>query len=66
MEKHLAIFYGEESVDRFGGEMADIRNFPEHRRAYIAKYLKKDFGLDGILQDGRSVRGRKGWSVNLS
>lgn len=46
---HLARFYGEDSEDRFDEAMADIRNFLEHRKEYIAKYLKEHFGLTGTL-----------------
>lgn len=47
-ETHLRRFYGEESLHRFDEEVADIRAFLEHRKPYAVKYLKENFGLEGV------------------
>lgn len=50
LDVHLTRFYGENSLHRLDEEIADVRNFLEHRRPYIAQYVKEHFGLTGTLE----------------
>ncbi len=49
LDVHLARFYGRDNPYSPDEEIADIRNFLEHRKPYIAQYAKEHFGLTGTL-----------------
>lgn len=50
LNMHIDRFYGKGAAPyRLDKEIADIRNFLEHRGAYIAQYAKEHFGLTGTL-----------------
>lgn len=67
IDLHLDRFYGEDTTGSFDEAMADIRNFLKHRKEYIAKYLKEDFGLTGTLASVEiEISNTEGGSVILN
>lgn len=49
LEAHLTRFYGRENLYRLDEEVEDIRTFIKRRKSYVARYLKENFGLEGVL-----------------
>ena len=48
MREHFKRFFGVEDSSQFQNEAKDIRSFLDHRKPFMVKYLKDDFGLSGI------------------
>lgn len=46
---HMKRFFGSDDISQFRAEVADIRDFFDHRRPYIVQYLKDDLNLAGSL-----------------
>lgn len=49
MTIHFKRFFGLEDNSQFVSEVADIKDFLDHRKTYIVQYLKDDFELEGTL-----------------